>query len=228
MIMNNMEFNFNSLAETSFTSDSQNYLKAYEIYKVTLTKFEKSELKGKDGVTVYPVIAVEFSGEDGIFNENIFIPNKDEDFERNENSNHKLMPSRFDRFQFTLMQIVEAINPAGAEKIKANASKLHTIDDFVAIVTKALAGKNTEVYLKLVGQNTNGRVYSRLPNSCFMGNNGKPAASNFINKDRDKLYFTNYEIGEMNKYKNAKPTNMDSPEIANDDSDTVDLDGLDL
>ena len=220
-----MEFNFNSLAETSFTSNSQNYLKAYEIYKVTLTKFEKSELKGKDGITTYPVISVEFSGESGIFSENIFIPTKDEDFERNENSNHKLMPSRFDRFQFTLMQIVEAINPAGADKIKANASKLHTLDDFITIVSKALAGKTTEVYLKLVGQNTNGKLYARLPNSCFMGKDSKPTASNFINKDKDKLFFSNYEIGEMNKYKNAQPTDMESPDVV---EESVDLDDLEL
>lgn len=223
-----MEFNFNSLANTSFTSDAQNYLKAYEIYKVRLTKFEKSELNGKDGVTTYPVIAVEFTGEDGIFNENIFIPIKDDDFERKENTNHKLMPSRFDRFQFTLMQIVEAINPTGAEKIKAMASKLRTIDDFITVVTKALAGKDTEVYLKLVGQNTNGKLYSRLPNSCFMGKDNKPVASNFISQDRDKLFFTNYEIGEMNKYKNARPTNMDVQDIDNDTEEAMDLDGIDL
>lgn len=210
-----MNFNFNSLATASFSNDAPQYLKPYDIYQVNLTKIEKTELKGKDGTSVYPIVTLEFTGSGdnkGIFTQNVFIPSKDEDFVRNENQNtHKLMPSRFDQFQYTLMQIVEAINPDGAQKIKDNASKLKTIDDFLGLVIKALTGKNTvDVFLKLVGQNTNGTVYARLPNACLIGNNGEPAALNFINTDSSKLYFSNYEIGQMNAYKNAKPTNMDS------------------
>ena len=229
-----MNFNFNSLAETSFSSSSQNYLKPYDIYKVNLTKIAKSEIKGsKDPNAVYPVVELEFTSTEGkgIFTQNIFIPNSEQDFVRKENeTSHKLMPSRFDQFQFTLMQIVEAINPEGAQKIKNNAGKLKTIEDFISIVIKALDKKNSvDVYLKLVGQNNNGTVYSRLPNACLIGRDGNPAALNFINADSSKLFFSNYEVGQMNKYKEAKPTNMSEVENNPDKSDEdLDLDNIDL
>lgn len=213
--MNN-NFSFSNLATASFSSEASQYLKPYEIYKVNLTKIEKTTMQGKkDPSETYPIVTLEFTGvgdNKGIFTQNIFIPNKDADFVRNENPNsHKPMPSSFDRYQYTLMQIVEAINPAGAQKIKDNASKLKTIDDFTSLVIKALTGKEkVEVYLKLVGQNSNGTIYARLPNPCLIGNDGNPAPLNFINSDETKLFFSNYEIGEMNKYKNAKPTNMSS------------------
>lgn len=229
-----MNFNFNSLAETSFSSSSQNYLKPYDIYKVNLTKIAKSEIKGsKDPNAVYPVVELEFTSTEGkgIFTQNIFIPNSEQDFVRKENeTSHKLMPSRFDQFQFTLMQIVEAINPEGAQKIKDNAGKLKTIEDFISIVIKALDKKNSvDVYLKLVGQNNNGTVYSRLPNACLIGRDGNPAALNFINADSSKLFFSNYEVGQMNKYKEAKPTNMNEVENNPDKSDEdLDLNDIDL
>lgn len=226
-------FSFNSLSETSFVSNSQNYLKPYEIYKVNLTKIEKSEIKGKkDPDAKYSVVTLEFTSPEGkgIFTENLFIPSSDSDFERGESSvNHKPMPSRFDRFQFTLMQIVEAINPKGAQTIKDNASKLRTIDDFLSLVFKALKDKNkVDVFLKLVGQNTGGRTYARLPNSCLIGTDGRLAALNFINPDEGKLFFSNYEIGQANAYKNAAPTAMPDTTSAEEDKSSSLLDDIEL
>lgn len=225
-----MNFNFNDLSTTSFTSDSKNYLKPYNIYPVSLTKIEQTTLKGsKDPNASYPVISLEFSGKDGVFSQNIFVPSTDADFERHENpSSHKPMPSRFDQFQYTLMQIVEAINPDGAQKIKDNSSKLKTIDDFTGLVIKALKGKDKIVFLKLVGQNSNGTVYSRLPNACLIGTDGKPAPLNFISADETKLRFSNYEMTQMRQYQNAKPTNMDSVKDSNTKTDYDDLDDLEL
>lgn len=227
-----MNFNFDNLSTTNFESSSKKYLKPYEIYEVSLTKFEPSTLKGsKDPNASYPVISIEFTGDDGVFSQNIFIPSTDADFERRENpSSHKLMPSRFDQYQFTLMQIVKAVNPSGEEKIKANASKIKTIDQFTDLVTKALKGKeNVKVFLKLVGQNTNGTTYARLPNACLIGNDGNPAPLNFINAEEDKLYFSNYEMTQMKAYKEAKPTNMDKVDTSTKTSDdAIDLDDIDL
>lgn len=224
-------FNFNELAETSFVSNSQNYLKPYDVYKVKLTKMERSTLNKKDGTATYNTIALEFTGDDGIFQQNIFIPdeNNEKDFERRENEkSHKLMASRFDQYKYTLMQIVEAVNPKGAENIKANGSKLEKVEKPIALFTDmilkaAAAGKNTEVYLKLVGQNTDGRIFARLPNACLIGNDGKPAALNFINADKNKLRFSNYEITEMNKYKSAAPT-----PIEEEKTDEFNLDDLEV
>lgn len=228
-IMSN--FSFDSLAETSFTSASQNYLKPYDIYKVNLTSITNGELQGKkDPNAKYNIVTLEFASPEGkgIFTENLFVPSSDSDFERRENpTSHKLMPSRFDQFQFTLMQIVEAINPKGAQAIKAAASKLKTMDDFIKVIIKALQGKNSvEVYLKLVGQESDGRTYARLPNACLIGTDGRPSALNFISSDESKLYFSNYEIGKMKAYKEAKPTVM--PEDKEESSEEFDLDGIDL
>lgn len=227
-----MNFNFNELAETSFVSQSQNYLKPFDIYKVRLTKIEKSTVGKKDGSTSYPVVTLEFTDENaGIFSENLFIPVNDEDFQNKENeTSHKLMPSRFQQFQYTLMQIVEAINPTGAQNIKNNASKLKTVDQFIDLIIKALTGKNTEVYLKLIGRTTaDGATYARLPNACLMGQNGKPSALNFINADKGKLFFSAYEMQQANKYKNAKPTKMpDNPDATDEAGDDLNIDDIEV
>lgn len=230
-------FNFNSLGETSFVNESANYLKAYDIYPVNLTKIEKTTLKGKDG-TEYGVVALEFKGcEDnkGIFTTNLFIPHKDEDFERRVNETSGAhYPSSFEQFQYTLMQITQVINPAGAQKIIDNASKLKSIDQFIDLIVKALTGKDSiKAYLKLVGRLTNGVTYAALPSACVLGKDAtpdtKPSALNFISLDESKLQFSNYELSQMKKFKDAKPTNMDKVENNPDKSDSdVDLDDLDL
>ena len=219
-----MDFNFGALAETSFVTNTNSYLKAFDIYEVNLTKFERSSLNGKDGVNTYPVITIEFGNDTGIFSENLFIPTKDEDFVRRENeTSHKLMPSRFDQFQFTIMQIVETLNPQDAQKIKNSASKLKTIDDFVKVTTQALEKvKNVKCFLKLIGKVSNGTWYARLPNSCIINGDGKCVPIRFVSLDRNDLKFSPYEVGKMQEFQKAKPTNMDSVDDSKSDG------GLDL
>ena len=227
-------FNFNSLGETSFVSESSNYLKAYDIYPVNLTKIEKTTLKGKDG-TEYGIVALEFKGcgdNKGVFTTNLFIPNKDADFERRVNETSGAhYPSSFEQFQYTLMQITQVINPTGAQKIIDNASKLKTIDDFIGLIIKALAGKDSvKAYLKLVGRVNNGVTYAALPSACVLGKDAtaetKPSPLNFISLDESKLQFSNYELSQMKKFKEAKPTNMDKVENNPDKADS-DIDLLD-
>jgi len=230
-------FNFNSLGETSFVSESGNYLKAYDIYPVNLTKIEKTSLKGKDG-TEYGIVALEFKGcgdNKGVFTTNLFVPHKDSDFERGVNETSGAhYPSSFEQFQYTLMQITQVINPAGAQKIIDNASKLKTIDQFIDLIIKALTGKDSvKAYLKLVGRLNNGVTYAALPNACVLGKDAtaetKPSPLNFISLDESKLQFSNYELSQMKKFKEAKPTNMDKVENNPDKADSdVDLDDLEL
>ena len=230
-----MDFNFSKLSNSSFSSNSTQYLKPYEIYKVNLTKIEKTEIKGsKDPNAVYPVISLEFTGcgdNKGIFTTNLFIPATDQDMERPEFENaegHKYYrPSRFENFQYTLMQIVHALNPTGEEKIKANASKIKTIDQFIDLVLKALAGKDkVETELKLVGRTNNGTIYSALPNACGINKEGEVFPVNFIGEN---LFFTNYELTQQKNYRNAAPTNMDKVENNPDeDSNDIDLDNIEL
>lgn len=234
-----MAFNFNSLADQNFTSTKGNYLRPYGIYKVNLTKIEKTILKGsKDPNAEYPVLALEFTGCDtnsGIFTSNLFIPVDDKDMERptfqNSEGHDYNKPSRFENFQFTLMQIVHALNPAGEQKIKENASKIKTIDQFIDIILKALAGKDKiETNLKLVGRNNAGTIYASLPNACAISKTGELYPVNFIGEEKD-LFFTNYEISQQKAYQNAKPTNMDTVDNnpdSNDGSEELDLSDIEL
>ena len=224
-----MDFNFNNLAEQNYSSAAGQYLRPYGIYKVNLTKIEKTTLTGKDG-TEYPVIAIEFAGcgeDKGLFTNNIFIPNKESDMERrtlkNANGHENQVASNFENFQFTLMQIVHALNPTGEEKIKANASKIKTIDQFVDLIIKALTGKeNIETELKLVGRKnpTNGVEYASLPNACGINKKGEIFPVNFIGEN---LFFSNYELTQQKKYQNATPTNMDKVDEKSDDINIDDI-----
>lgn len=231
-----MDFNFNSLATNNFSSNSGSHLRPYNIYKVNLTKIEKTELKGsKDPNAVYPIVALEFTGcgeDKGVFSTNLFIPTSEKDMERptyqNNNGHDYQRPSRFENFQYTLMQIVHALNPDGEEKIKANASKIKTIDQFIDLIIKALKGKDKiETNLKLVGRNNNGTIYAALPNACGLNKSNEVFPVNFIG---DNLFFTNYELQQQKNYQNAKPTDMsqteNNPDVNNDDD--LDISDLDL
>ena len=230
-----MDFNFNSLASSNFSSNSGAYLRPYNIYKVNLTKIEKTELKGsKDPNAVYPIVTLEFTGcgeDKGVFTTNLFIPNSPQDMERptfqNANGHDYQRPSRFENFQFTLMQIVHALNPTGEEKIKANASKIKTIDQFIDLVIKALNGKDkVETNLKLVGRNNNGTVYASLPNACGLNKSNEVFPVNFIG---DNLFFTNYELQQQKNFQSAKPTNMDNVDNPDsNDGDDLDLNDIEL
>jgi hypothetical protein len=231
-----MNFNFNSLSEQNFTSSAGQYLRPYDIYTVNLTKIEKTELKGsKDPNATYPIVALEFTGcgdNKGVFTTNLFIPTSEQDMERptfKNNEGHEYQrPSRFENFQFTLMQIVHALNPAGEEKIKANASKIKTIDQFIDLIIKALNGKNNiETNLKLVGRKDakSGVTYAELPRPCGINKSGEIFPVNFIGEN---LFFTNYELTQQKAYQNAKPTNMDKVESSGDKSADVDLDDIEL
>lgn len=227
-----MNFNFSNLSETNFSSNAGAYLKPYDIYKVNLTNIEKTEITGKDG-TVYPVIAIEFTGTEGnkgIFSTNLFVPNRESDMERrtlkNSNGHESQVASNFENFQYTLMQIVHALNPAGEEKIKTNASKIKTIDQFIDLVIKALTGKNNiETSLKLVGRNNNGVIYASLPNPCGINKKGEIFATNFIG---DNLFFSNYEQTQQKNYRNAKPTPVNDDKTEDSSGEDVDLDNLEL
>lgn len=232
-------FNFDKLAEKSFTQTGASRLRPFDIYEVSLTKIEKTVLKGKNG-TDYNVIALEFTGENGIHTENIFIPNKKEDFERVTNTNGKLMPSSFERYEYTLLQLLEVVYPEGKEKIAAKGAALNKMEPvkaaeaFGEMVCKLLTGKkDIKFFLKLVGQLNNGSWYARIPNSCVMPkdatSSSDPSPISFVAKDRNSrgMEFSNYEMTQMKQYQTAKPTNMDKVEASNPDKADSDLDDFD-
>lgn len=229
-----MDFNFSNLANASFSNEnSTQYLKPFDIYTVKLTKIEKGELKGsKDPNAIYPIVTLEFTGtgdSHGIFTKNLFIPTSEKDSERPEYENlngHKYQrPSRMENFQYTLMQLVHVLNPAGEAKIMENASKIKSTDQFIDLIIKALTGKDdVETKLKLVGRNANGTTYAELPNACGLNKEGNIFPINFIG---DNLFFSNYEIEQQKKYQNAKPTDMETV-TEEEPSDEINLDDIDL
>lgn len=230
-------FSFSGIGETSFVNNGPQYLRPYDIYEVNLTKIERDTLKGKDG-TEYPVVALEFTGcgdKNGVYNHNLFIPTKDEDFERRVNSTTGAhYPSAFEQFQYTLMQLTQVINPKGADKIKENASKLKSMDQFIDLIIKALTGKaDVKFFLKLVGRVQGNQTFSTLPSACVLGKDAKPdtkpSALNFVSTDQKALNWSNYELTQMKKYQEAKPTpmkdNSDNPDEVDADVDLdIDLD----
>lgn len=227
-----MNFNFGNLSETSFSSTSAPRLKPYGIYPVKLKSIEKTELKGsKDPNAVYPVVSIEFiNPEDkSTFSTNLFIPTTEEDLKRpvfqNKEGHDYERPSRFENFQFILMQIVEALNKEGADKIKANGSKIKTIDQFIDLVIKALSNNNGETKLKLVGRNNNGTVYADLPRACGINKSGDLFPVNFIGEN---LFFTNYELQQQKEYQTAKATPMPSLSVESSDDNDDFLDSIEL
>ena len=225
-----MDFNFSSLADTSFVGSQTQYLKAYNIYEVTLDKIAIETIKGvKDPTTSFQVVALEFKVTDknpGVFNTNLFFPKAvAEDLERpkfkNDSGHEYERPSRFENFKFTLMQIVEVLNPEGANKIKAVASKFKTVEDFVKAIIKVLEGKNNVVTnLKLVGRTNNGTVYATLPNACGINKSGEIFPINFLGNN---LTFSAYEMTQMKKLNDAKPTDVASEVEAKDAGSIDDL-----
>lgn len=232
------DFNFSNLGSTSFVNENTTqYLKAFNIYKdVQLTSIKKDTLHSSKKDTDYSVIAMEFKNDEGVYTHNLFVPNKPEDMVRrvNETSGAQY-PSAFEQFQFTLMQLAEIINPDGAKKIVDNSSKIKTMDQFIDLLIKALSGKDTKFYLKLVGRTVNNVTYAALPNACILSKDAtedtKPIPLNFVSLDETKLSFSNYEMSQMNKMKAAKPTKEDElgiDEAPQEKDDSLDLANLEI
>ena len=224
-------FEFGTLATNDFTSSASRSLKPFGIYEVSLTDISLKDIQGKkDPNAVYHTIHLEFTGDEGTYQENLFIPSTEQDDTRpvfkNAAGHEYQRPSRFEEYQFKLMQIVEAINPTGAKKIKENSSKIKTVETFNDLIIKALTGKSdVKVKLKLVGRNVNGTVYAQLPNACGLNKENKLFPINFIGND---LFFSAYEQQQAEQYKNAKPTVMNSSVLASTDEDSDSLDVSDL
>lgn len=222
-----MNFNFDQ--EQSYVASSQQYLKAYTINEVTLTKIEKTTLQGsKDPNASYDVIALEFTGTDknpGVFSTNLFIPSSDEDAKRptfkNAQGHEYERPSRAENFQYTLMQLMQVLNPEGAKAALAKLQGKNVgVDTFIQLVIGTIKKKpNSKTNLKLIGRNVNGTVYAQLPNACGLNKEGKLFPINFVG---DTLFFSAYEEQQSKAVKDAKPT----PVAENPTKEDEDIDDL--
>lgn len=198
-----MKIGFNGV---NGTSNAQPKLSAWGIHDVVFKGVEYGEFAGrKDPNTTWKVMRTKFEGKDGIFEETIFCP-KDGDEVRPEN-NGRQSPSTLERFQFFVAQLGEQLAPERYEKLKKVEFDFPAdFEKFVKTLGECLKpAVNKPTKLKLIGNKKGEAV---LPYFVNLNREGVAYTSN--NFLGDKVFFTQYELDTMDKYKNAKPTTMDS------------------
>ena len=232
------EFNFGGIQGTSAVNSSKS-LKPWGIYNVSFDGLELEDVKGKkDPNAVFKTVKMKFSGEDGVFSPNLFIPSTEEDAKRPEYENkegHKYEgPSRFETFKWTLLQLAQVVNPEGYKKLQEQSSKIRTMDDFLKLtMTVANAKKGAKTKLKLTGRTTeDGKTYAQLPRIVAINKEGELFVSdNFVG---DKVEFSAYEAEKARAYNTAKPTDVeaivskDTPDSAAPNEEIKDLDAIDF
>ncbi len=234
-----LDFSINS--SVSAVSNSVKQLAPYAIYDVKYEKSEIVEFDGKkDPSQHYKTLRVRFSNADGYYEETIFFPTpadgEPKEYERPDGTKQKF-PSNWDRIKFFMAQVMTVLNPEGYKKFCEASSKFKDFEMMAKAFIKILepaAGKETK--LKLMGRtDESGNVHAALPKFLSYSREGQLyVSSNFIG---DRVFFSTYEEGLVQKFKNAKPTTM--PELAADPlgmttqvdnkaekDDVIDLDGL--
>lgn len=234
-----MSFNFGSLADTKPTSTTS-YLKPYGIYSdVTIKSAEVKEGTSSNGNS-WKSLVITFGNEDGIYSDSIFYLDETDskDFERGTidmpNGGKRELPSSWERLKDKMAAIGFAFFPEDFEKLQKVSSKIKSFDELMKYFKQAVdknIGKNS-TNMKLVGRNSNGRVYATLP-SCTgiaQAKDEKRANENQIpvggwytwmispfSDNPSKLAFSAYEQKQANEYLHAKPTSIGS----SNETDTV-------
>ena len=233
-----LDFSINS--SVSAVSNSVKQLAPFAIYDVKYEKSEIVEFDGKkDPSQHYKTLRVRFSNADGYYEETIFFPTpadgEPKEYERPDGTKQKF-PSNWDRIKFFMAQVMTVLNPEGYKKFCEASSKFKDFEmmanAFIKVLEPAM-GKETK--LKLMGRtDESGNVHATLPKFLSYNRDGQLYIStNFIG---DRVFFSTYEEGLVQKFKNAKPTAM--PDLAADPlaitpkaeeakkDDVIDLDSL--
>lgn len=233
-----LDFSINS--SVSAVSNSIKQLAPFAIYDVKYEKSEIVEFDGKkDPSQHYKTLRVRFSNADGYYEETIFFPTpadgEPKEYERPDGTKQKF-PSNWDRIKFFMAQVMTVLNPEGYKKFCEASSKFKDFEmmanAFIKVLEPAM-GKETK--LKLMGRtDESGNVHATLPKFLSYNRDGQLYIStNFIG---DRVFFSTYEEGLVQKFKNAKPTAM--PDLAADPlaitpkteeakkDDVIDLDSL--
>ena len=233
-----LDFSINS--SVSAVSNSIKQLAPFAIYDVKYEKSEITEFDGKkDPGKHYKTLRVRFSNADGYYEETIFFPTpadgEPKEYERPDGTKQKF-PSNWDRIKFFMAQVMTVLNPEGYKKFCEASSKFKDFEmmanAFIKVLEPAM-GKETK--LKLMGRtDESGNVHATLPKFLSYNRDGQLYIStNFIG---DRVFFSTYEEGQVQKFKNAKPTAM--PDLAADPlaitpkdeetkkDDVIDLDSL--
>lgn len=192
--------------ETVGSSSAQPRLKANTIHEVIFKGISYAEFKNKnDEANPYKVMKISFASEDGVYEETIFAPKEGDDVRGTAKGSGKEMASNLERFRFTLAHIGEQLAPANYEKFKGMAFDLPSefkklVETFAKVAAPAV---NKKTKLKLVA---NKKGEATLPFFVNLSKEGTAFVSN--NWLGDKVFFSDYEIDQMNKQAAAKPSPM--------------------
>lgn len=224
-----MSMNFN-LTNTNGTSSIKPRLKPWEIHDVVFKGITFNEFKGKkDPDAVYKTMRISFENENGVYEETVFCPKEGDDVRQVSSNNgvERESPSNFEKFKFMLAHIGEQLAPKKYEAFKTKTFTLpeefEKLVKTFADITKDAVNKHTN--LKLIA---NKKGEPCLPYFVNISKAGDAYISN--NWLGDKVFFSDYEISQMNKQKSNGPTDM--PGTSSDDfaasndaaTDNADLD----
>ena len=206
--------NFN-LSGTNGTSTIKPKLKPWEIHDVVFKGVTYSEFAGKkDPNATWRTMKITFENENGVHEETAFCPKEGDDV-RPVNSNNGVereSPSNLEKFKFMLAHIGEQLAPKKYEKFKsmtfALPEEFEKLVKTFADITKDAVNKQTK--LKLIGNKKGEPI---LPYFVNISKAGDAYISN--NWLGDKVFFSDYEISQMNKQKSNGPTDM--PGASSDD-----------
>lgn len=216
-----MKFNLNN---TKGTSNSQPKLNAWEIHDVVLKDIKFNEFKGKkDPNATFQTMVIRFENEDGYYEEQVWCPKEGDDVRPVYND--RPSPSNLEKLQFLMAHIGEQLSPAKYEKFQKMEWDLpkefgKMVATFIEVMKPAI-GKATK--LKLIG---NKKGEACLPFYVNISKEGEAYFSN--NFLGSKAFFSSYEITTMEKYKNAKPTDMSSAEFDSEPNDSDSSNPLDF
>lgn len=224
-------FSFN-LNDSQISSVSNNYFRPYTINEINEIKAAYAEGTSSAG-KAWKALDITFMGKDGQHKERFFLPATDEEgVKRPEfdtsNGGKTQAPSPYEILKQLAIHVLGVYAPSQFEKFRTYCTKVKNmqqfLDGFVKLVNEA---PMNHTMIKVVGRNSNGTVYARLPKTCgiIKDKDGNYTSETYpINFLGDKLSFTSYEMGEKTKLESAKPTNMDKIDSLGVDTAPADLD----
>lgn len=210
-----MNFNLSNVTGTSMPKLAPN-----KIHEVIFKGITYQEMKNKkDEANPHRVMKARWENADGYYEETIWAP-KEGDEKRTTTKKgdvERENPSNLERFERTLAHIGEQLAPVTYEKFKGLTFDLPSefeklAKTFIKVTEKSV---NKAVKLKLV---KNKKDEASLPYFVNLSKEGKAYISN--NWLGDKVFFSPFEIEQMEKQTTAKPTNMPD-EVVNDDLDAA-------
>lgn len=223
-----MNFNL-GLENAQVSSTAGNYFKPYTINKIDTIKVEKKSGDKKDGGK-WVGINVTYSNSEtntSVSKTYFSAPNDQEGITRGVYNGQPCFPAPYEVIKQLAVHILGIYNPAAFEKFKKYVTKIKTMDQFVDGFIKLTneSPKNSSLYVKVIGKNSQGKIYSDIPSPCAVSKNredgkythineaGQEEGNdiypiNFLSTEENGLTFNPTELKKQAEYAKAKPTTM--------------------